>query len=101
MSSWNKSSSSSSSSKPITVHPLHKHVIAQYKASQNLPSNDNQAKTLRKMAYDVFILKQDLKERGRLHEIDGGAEIKLTPKELSMRAAARAGLQLPEETNFD
>ncbi len=49
------------------------------------------------MAYNFHILKKDLKERGRLHELDGGAEVKLSPKELSRRAAARAGLQLPEE----
>jgi hypothetical protein len=37
----------------------------------------------------------DLKERARLHELDQGADEKLSPKELSRRAAARAGLQLP------
>jgi hypothetical protein len=30
-----------------------------------------------------------------LYELDAGAEKKLSPKEMSRRAAARAGLQLP------
>jgi len=51
---------------------------------------------LRKIAYDYLNLKQDLTERGRLHDLDAGAEEKLSPKELSRRAAARAGLQLPK-----
>mmetsp|Transcript_10542 Transcript_10542/g.12084 ORF Transcript_10542/g.12084 Transcript_10542/m.12084 type:complete len:123 (+) Transcript_10542:191-559(+) len=46
-------------------------------------------------------LKSDLKERKRLYDIDTGAENKLSPKELSRRAAARAGLKLPEVKHFD
>lgn len=42
------------------------------------------------------MLKADLVERARLHEIDAGADTKLSPMELSKRAAARAGLQLPK-----
>lgn len=47
------------------------------------------------MAYDFYTLQADLFERARLHELDAGADVKLSPKELSRRAAARAGLQLP------
>lgn len=54
------------------------------------------ARMQRQMAYEYFVLKQDLTERARLHELDQGADEKLSPKELSRRAAARAGLQLPK-----
>ena len=50
----------------------------------------------RNMAYDFYVLQSDLAERARLHELDAGADVKLSPKELSRRAAARAGLQLPD-----
>ena len=73
---------------------LREHVLAQYRQSQSLPPNE--AKIQRQIAYDYYILKQDLTERARLHELDQGADEKLSPKELSRRAAARAGLQLPK-----
>ena len=41
-------------------------------------------------------LLEDLQERKRLQELDTGAEVQLSPKEMSRRAAARAGLQLPD-----
>lgn len=81
-----------------TANPLGQHVIQQYRLYKDLSPSSTRAIQLRKMAYDYARLKDDLKERGRLHELDGGAEIKLSPKELSRRAAARAGLQLPEES---
>ena len=86
-----------------TRNPLEEHVIQQYRSSMmsNTTStnnnNNNINSRLHQMAYHLNLLKQDLKERGRLHELDGGAEKKLTPKELSRRAAARAGLKLPDE----
>eukprot|EP00585_Thalassiosira_rotula_P012313 CAMPEP_0196132918 /NCGR_PEP_ID=MMETSP0910-20130528/2349_1 /TAXON_ID=49265 /ORGANISM="Thalassiosira rotula, Strain GSO102" /LENGTH=132 /DNA_ID=CAMNT_0041392573 /DNA_START=87 /DNA_END=485 /DNA_ORIENTATION=+ len=73
---------------------LRQHIISQYRESRSLPPH--KAKTQRKIAYDYYILKQDLVERGRLHDLDQGADEKLSPKELSRRAAARAGLQLPK-----
>mmetsp|Transcript_25573 Transcript_25573/g.37809 ORF Transcript_25573/g.37809 Transcript_25573/m.37809 type:complete len:125 (+) Transcript_25573:82-456(+) len=73
--------------------PLIGHVILQYRAAQSASSSE--VDQLRKMAYDFLSLKDDLAERARLHELDGGAEVKLSPKEMSRRAAARAGLQLP------
>lgn len=69
------------------------HVLSEYRAAQNVSKEESEL--LQKLAYDILILKQDLKERGRLHELDGGVEVKLTPKEMSRRAAARAGLSLP------
>ena len=73
--------------------------MSQYKAAQNFPPT--QAAIYRKMAYDFNVLKSDLRERGELHKLDGGAEVKLTPKEMSRLAARRAGLELPEETVYD
>ena len=73
---------------------LHQHVLSQYRKS--ISATPAQAQHLRKIAYDYLNLKKYLTERGRLHELDSGADMKLTPKELSRRAAARAGLQLPK-----
>ena len=95
-----KSASSETSQELNTnENPLIKHVISQYKAAQNFPPT--QAAIYRKMAYDFNVLKSDLRERGELHKLDGGAEVKLTPKEMSRLAARRAGLELPEETVYD
>ena len=91
-------SSVTSSSHDRARSALEEHVLNQYRASKDLPPTSAAALSKRKMAYNFHVLKRDLKERGRLHELDGGAEIKLSPKELSRRAAARAGLQLPEES---
>ena len=79
-----------------TVHHLRQEILQQYRQSKDV-SCPHEMKRLRKMAYDYYILRNDLKERCRLYELDGGAEVKLSPKELSRRAAARAGLQLPKE----
>ena len=82
-------SQSSSSNEPN----LRQYIISQYRASTTLPIE--KAAKLRVMALDFYKLQTDLSERARLHELDAGADVKLTPKELSRRAAARAGLQLP------
>ena len=75
-------------------HPLYQQVMSQYRANQFAPPV--QADALRKMAFDMITLKDDLRERRNLHKLDGGAEVKLSPKELSRLAAHRAGLELPE-----
>ena len=75
--------------------PLISHVLSQYRTHQTAPPA--QASILRKMAYDLYTLKKNLRDRGELHQLDGGAEVKLSPKELSRLAAHRAGLELPEE----
>ena len=73
---------------------LQQHIISQYRQSKSLPPH--KAKIQRQIAYDYYILKQDLVERGRLHDLDQGADEKLSPHELTRRSAARAGLQLPK-----
>lgn len=56
----------------------------------------DELKKLRDLATDYYTLRRDLAERSKLYEMDAGAEEQLSPKELSKRAAARAGLQLPK-----
>ena len=73
---------------------IQQHIITQYRESKSLPPKE--ATRQRQIAYHYYMLKQDLTERARLHELDQGADEKLSPKELSRRAAARAGLQLPK-----
>jgi hypothetical protein len=68
-------------------------VLKQYRLHQS--AKGQEAESMRKLAYDYSVLLGDLKERARLYELDAGAEVKLSPKEMSRRAAARAGLQLP------
>lgn len=50
-----------------------------------------------RMAMEYYLLRQDIHQRGELYMIDTGADQQLSPHELSRRAAARAGLQLPEQ----
>ena len=82
------------SSQPANAQvTLRQHIISQYRLCRSLPPP--KVDIQQQIAYDFYILKKDLKERARLHELDQGADEKLSPKELSRRAAARAGLQLP------
>ena len=73
---------------------LREHIIVEYRKNMSVPPQ--REVFLRKIAYDYLVLKDDLTERARLHELDGGADTKLTPAELTRRAAARAGLQVPK-----
>ena len=50
-----------------------------------------------RFASELYLLRQDIHQRGELYLIDTGADQQLSPHELSRRAAARAGLQLPEQ----
>jgi hypothetical protein len=59
-------------------------------------SNTAETERMRKIAYECFLLRRDLASRAELYAMDAGADQILTPKETSRRAAARAGLQLPE-----
>ena len=90
------SSSSTSVAQPqdSSQQSLQQHILSQYRASKSIPPP--KATALRNVAYDYWMLKKDLVERARLHEMDAGADEKLSPRELSRRSAARAGLQLPK-----
>ena len=73
---------------------LRDYVLAEYRKNVSVPPQ--REVMLRRIAYDYLVLKDDLTERARLHELDGGADTKLSPAELTRRAAARAGLQVPK-----
>lgn len=70
-------------------------LMDQYRQTQNETCKEQQ-KQLRLMAVHYHNLKQDLAERNRLYKLDTGAEKQLGGREMSRRAAARAGLQLPK-----
>lgn len=74
---------------------LQRFVLEQYRQHQHQPCEKTRT-LLRQTAYNYFRLKQDLVERGRLYKLDTGAEVQLSGTEMSRRAAARAGLQLPK-----
>lgn len=69
-----------------------KNAIIQFVSKQIRSETSN----AQKMLQDFHRLRSDLAERAKLHAMDTGAEEVLTPKEMSRRAAARAGLQLPQ-----
>ena len=75
--------------------PTRAFVLQQYRASRRLNGPQETAQ-LRQLAADFLQLQKDLMERKRLYELYAGAEAVLTPKEMSRRAAARAGLQIPD-----
>jgi hypothetical protein len=77
-----------------TMNPTQTFVLQQYRNSRT--GGPLLSERLERLAQDYFSLKRDLAERGRLYQLDSGAEAVLTPREMSRRAAARAGLQLPE-----
>lgn len=78
-----------------TMNTTREYILTQYRANQTMESSAERNR-LRALAANYHRLQQDLKERKRLYELDTGAEVILGPKEMSRRAAARAGLQLPE-----
>lgn len=69
------------------------YVVERYRAEEDEP---HRTQELSKMAYEYMILRQDIDERCRLQKLDTGAENQLSPREMSRRAAARAGLELPK-----
>jgi hypothetical protein len=71
------------------------YLIRQYRMAANSTSESEKEK-LRRMAMEYYQLRRDIAARGELYAMDAGADQVLTPHETSRRAAARAGLQLPE-----
>ena len=70
--------------------------MTQYRQSAAL-LNKKEEVAMRKRAFEYFQLRWSIAERAKLYALDAGAEQILTPKEISRRAAARAGLLLPKE----
>ncbi|KAG7345895.1 hypothetical protein IV203_004962 [Nitzschia inconspicua] len=76
-------------------NPMQRFVLHQYRSSR-AETSPVKIQELQSVAVQYYTLRQDLAERSRLHQLDSGAEMQLSAKELSRRAAARAGLQLPD-----
>lgn len=72
------------------------YLMDQYRKASNVALSAAEKERLRKVALECFLLRRDLSSRAELYAMDAGADQILTPKETSRRAAARAGLQLPE-----
>ncbi|ACI65206.1 predicted protein [Phaeodactylum tricornutum CCAP 1055/1] len=77
------------------LNPTRAFILKRYRSAQNITDKEEIAK-LKAVAYDYLQLQKDLTERARLYDLDRGAEVVFTPKEMSRRAAARSGLQLPK-----
>jgi len=91
----NKCPSSAQSPSP-NVESLKTQVLQQYRLHQNLSPTSPEALHQRTLASHYSKLTNNLSERQILYELDASAETQLSGKEMSRRAAARAGLQLPE-----
>ena len=85
--------------KPTTNSIDRRHVLKMYKKHQS-ETDPFRIDILTRHAMNFHQLLSDVKERERLYQLDSGAEVLLSPKEMSRRAAARAGLQMPK-TNDD
>jgi len=86
-----------------TTSATRNYVLNRYRDSRsdddnnnNNTANKNQNHHNLSLAYEYMTLLQNIDERKRLQQLDSGVEKKLSPKEMSRRAAARAGLRLPE-----
>jgi hypothetical protein len=65
--------------------------------SHSTSTTTTQQQQRHRLAMELYLLRQDIHQRGELYMMDTGADQQLSPHELSRRAAARAGLQLPEQ----
>jgi hypothetical protein len=76
---------------------MRQYLLLQYRdtLAKSLTPDSSVAVQKRRLAYDYYLLLSNISERGRLFELDGGVETKLSPKEYTRRAAARAGLIVP------
>jgi hypothetical protein len=68
-------------------------VVVDHKNNNN---NKEEEKLHKLLAYEFLSLRENIDERTRLQQLDAGAEKQFSPKEMSRRAAARAGLQMPD-----
>jgi len=65
-------------------------------ANNNSSNSKKEEKLHKLLAYEFLSLRENIDERTRLQQLDAGAEKQFSPKEMSRRAAARAGLQMPD-----
>jgi len=81
----------------VTRPPVtREYILSRYRASDASNTSLDQLHRLRILSEEYYNLQKAIAERAELHKLDQGAEDQLSPKELSRRAAARAGLQLPQ-----
>jgi hypothetical protein len=86
-----------------TTSATRKYVLNWYRR-ESVDHNDNNANNNNKgeeklhklLANEYLSLRENIDERTRLQQLDAGAEKQFSPKEMSRRAAARAGLQMPD-----
>ena len=83
-------------SEPLAFSAGARYLVSKYRLPSMATTNPQKLERLKKLAADYHKLLCDVADRSRLHKLDTGAEEQLSPMELSRRAAARAGLQLPE-----
>ena len=76
------------------------YLMSQYRQSAAV-SDKKEEVAMRKRVFEYFQLRWSIAERAKLYALDAGAEKVLTPKEISRRAAARAGLLLPKEMEHE
>ncbi|OEU17360.1 hypothetical protein FRACYDRAFT_237776 [Fragilariopsis cylindrus CCMP1102] len=87
-----------------TTSATRKYVLNWYRRElvdhNNNNNNNNNKKEEEKLhkllANEYLSLRENIDERTRLQQLDAGAEKQFSPKEMSRRAAARAGLQMPD-----
>jgi hypothetical protein len=65
-------------------------------ANNNNNNNKEEERLHKLLANEYLSLRENIDERTRLQQLDAGAEKQFSPKEMSRRAAARAGLQMPD-----
>lgn len=65
-------------------------------ANNNNNIKKEEEKLHKLLANEYLSLRENIDERTRLQQLDAGAEKQFSPKEMSRRAAARAGLQMPD-----
>lgn len=83
----------------VRPSPIQNMLLRRYRESAQAQGRD--ALLLRTLAVQYYNLQLDLRERDILYKLDTGAEEMLSPKEFSQRAAARAGLELPQQYQED
>jgi hypothetical protein len=84
-----------SSTSNNATNAIQRFVLDRYRQHQSETCPKTRA-LLQDMSLNYFHMKQDLVERGRLYNLDTGAENQLSGTEMSRRAAARSGLQMPK-----
>lgn len=91
-----------SRSNPTTSYLIQIYRKQQMKDNNDTTTNSQQLLVLQtNIAMNTLRLRTDMMERIKLQSLDAGVEEVLTPKEMSRRAAARAGLYMPKQSDYN